>query len=357
MLYVNARFLEQELTGVQRFAEEICLELKKTRKDIVFLCPPNILREDVAQQLDAKKIGGRGGHFWEQFELPSFLKKEKDAILLNLGSSAPIFFKNKIVTHHDVTYKRYPESFSRKFRALYSILIPSMLRSCRHLITVSEFSKMEISQVYNFPLNKTTVVYNAVSKKFAVNNSLSKGDYILAVSSPNYHKNFHGLLKAYLMAQNDGANLPNLKIIGSASSSFCKVNFSDQLAGRQDIEFVGRVSDDELISLYQKAVFFVFPSLYEGFGIPPIEAQSCGCPVISSNRASMPEVLEQSVVYFDPENIDEIAKALTDLSHDHEKKSLLLERGLKNVNRFSWKASAEKISTIIDKIILDDKVK
>ncbi|HDU8665065.1 TPA: glycosyltransferase family 1 protein, partial [Serratia liquefaciens] len=123
MLFVNARYLTQELTGVQRFAEQISLSLKVIRDDVVFLAPPGVLRNNVANKLQVREIGSKSGHFWEQIELPRYLKKNGSGLLLNLGSTAPVFYNNQIVTHHDVTYKRYPESFSRKFRLLYGFLI------------------------------------------------------------------------------------------------------------------------------------------------------------------------------------------------------------------------------------------
>ncbi|RTF46876.1 glycosyltransferase family 4 protein [Serratia marcescens] len=351
MIYVNARFLTQELTGVQRFAEEICIELSKLRDDIVFLTPKNIVRHDIARKLNAKVIGHKTGHYWEQVELTRYLKKHGNNLLVNLGSSAPIRYNNQIVTHHDITYKRYPESFSFKFRVLYALLIPRMMGRCRHLVTVSEFSKREISAMYGYPEDKISVVYNAVSEKFKKDNQAIKENFILAVSSPNHHKNFHGLLKAYLIAKKNNEKIPPLKIIGSASSSFAKIKFNEFLDNNSDVEFIGRVTDNELVSLYQRAKVFVFPSLYEGFGIPPIEAQSCGCPVISSNAASMPEILQQSVLYFEPEDTQMISDTLEKIISDSELRESLTIKGSVNARRFSWAASAVKVNGIVNELL------
>ncbi|MVZ11248.1 glycosyltransferase, partial [Enterobacteriaceae bacterium 8376wG6] len=120
--------------------------------------------------------------------------------------------------------------------------------------------------------------------------------YLLAVSSPNYHKNFHGLIAAFSKMAN--SQDVTLKIIGAANKNFADVGFSTKEAAANDnIQFLGRVSDQQLVELYSHARAFVFPSLYEGFGIPPLEAQACGCAVVSSNRASLPEVLLQSALY------------------------------------------------------------
>lgn len=349
MLYVNARFLTQEMTGVQRFAEEISLALKELRNDVVFVSPPGVLREDVAEKLNVRIIGERGGHLWEQIDLPRYLKSQGGPLLLNLCSTAPILYKNKIVTHHDITYKRYPQSFSKKFRLFYNLFTPLMLKGSRHLITVSNFSKKEICQVYKYPRDKISIVYNAVSDLFNEGNYPDEKNerYLLAVSSPNYHKNFHGMIKAY-----SKLNPPNvtLKIIGKASGVFLPQILEGQTSENEKIQFLGRVNDRELVELYSNALAFVFPSYYEGFGIPPLEAQACGCPVISSNTASMPEVLADSVLYFNPNSEDEIAEAMKKVINDEALRTELISKGLVNIKRFSWHRSASVISELVNQL-------
>ncbi|HDS5482516.1 TPA: glycosyltransferase family 4 protein, partial [Serratia liquefaciens] len=117
------------------------------------------------------------------------------------------------------------------------------------------------------------------------------------------------------------------------------------------IKFMGRVEDDEMICLYQNALAFVFPSFYEGFGIPPLEAQACGCPVISSNMASMPEILRDSAIYFDPSDEVGIASAMERIILDNDLRVNLIRNGDFNVKRFSWDASAAKISKMVDDLL------
>lgn len=346
MIYVNARFLTQELTGVQRFAEQLSLSLSNIRNDLVFVSPDNIVRSSVADKLNVKVIGKKQGHMWEQMELPSFLKKHGKPLLLNLCSTAPVFYKNQVVTHHDVTYKRYPESFSKKFNLLYGFLIPLMLRNSHRLLTVSEFSKKEIVDVYKIKENKVSIIYNAVDANF---HSLDKDKdkYLLAVSSPNYHKNFHGMIEAFLKLKDIDCRL---KVIGKTATSFATQDYSQLIKETDNIEFLGRVDDEELIKLYQGALAFVFPSFYEGFGIPPLEAQACGCPVISSNAASMPEVLGDSVIYFPPEDTNMMAECMRRIITEETLRTQLINAGMENIKRFSWDVSAKRISTILDEL-------
>ncbi|TXE74870.1 glycosyltransferase family 4 protein [Serratia nevei] len=353
MIYVNARFLTQNLTGVQRFAEQISLEFKKIRNDVVFLAPPDILRDEIASKLNVVKIGERGGHFWEQITLPNYLKNNGGGLLINLGNTGPVFYRNQIVTHHDVTYKKFPQSYSWKFRSIYNTFIPLMLKNSRALITVSEFSKDEIESVYNYGRNRINVIYNASSdvfkKKLKNSNSQVPNKYFLAVSSPSFHKNFHGLIKAFSKAENfDGYSL---KIIGEKSKNLGGIDLDDLIRNcKNKIEFLGRVSDEELVELYSNAYSFIFPSLYEGFGIPPLEAQACDCPILSSNAASMPEVLSDSAIFFNPEDEYEIINAMYMIRDNPTLRVQLIEKGRENIKRFSWVNSAQQLNTLVDSL-------
>ncbi|EPF7462092.1 glycosyltransferase family 4 protein [Serratia marcescens] len=356
MIYINARFLTQGLTGVQRFAEQISLELKKIRSDIVFVSPNNIVRNNVADELNAIRIGKKSGHYWEQIELPNYLRKNGCDLLVNLGNTGPVFYKKQIVTHHDVTYKKFPQSYSRKFRAIYNFLIPLLLRNSLALVTVSEFSKKEISNAYHYDSKNISVIYNAASAIFENNAHVHPqfSPFFLAVSSPNFHKNFHGLVEAF--SELKGVDEFTLKIIGEKNRNFSSASFDESLekAGGR-IEFLGRVSDDELADLYSAAYAFIFPSFYEGFGIPPLEAQACGCPVLSSHAASMPEVLADSALYFNPYDKNEIKDAVIQIANNPDKRSELIAKGYKNIHRFSWSNSARELSVLIDRLIESDK--
>lgn len=351
MIYTNARFLTQPITGVQRFAIEISKQLKILMGDeIKFISPSNILHTEMADYLNVEVVGKRKGHLWEQMDLPLYLKKRNNPFLLNLCSTAPATYSNQFVTHHDITYVRYPESFSLSFRIWYKLLIPQILKHSKGLITVSNFSKREISQYYKYSLDKIHVISNAVNQEFANiksnlieidNNSSNK--YLLAVSSNNYHKNFKRLIEAFSLLPKE-IDIKLLIVGNYNSNSFSHIKLSN-LDDR--IRFLGRVSDSELIKLYQSAEAFVFPSLYEGFGIPPLEAQACGCPVLAAKTASIPEVLGDSSLFFDPTDIQSINLAIIKILRTPGLKSELKEKGMENLKKYSWKSSAEKIIKII----------
>ncbi|ELN4237592.1 glycosyltransferase family 4 protein [Klebsiella variicola] len=350
MIYINARFLTQNMTGVQRFSYELCKELVKLRSDVVFLVPDkNTIKNSEAFDIfNIKEIRLGKGHIWEQITLPLFLKtKGQGGMLINLCNTAPILYRNQIATHHDITYIRYPKSFSKKFVFFYKVISSFFLKNSKKIITVSEFSKEEICSYYQIDKSKVTVVYNAAGIEFtsAGNKEVGYDEYLLAVSSPSYHKNFHGLINCF--KQSD-INI-KLKIIGSAGSTFANTYNLD--TSDQRVEFLGRVSDEELIKLYSNAKAFIFPSFYEGFGIPVIEAQKCGCPVLSSNKASMREVLSSSAIFFDPTSPEEINNCIIEIINNDKVRDDLILKGYQNADRFSWENSAIRLNKIINSFI------
>ncbi|QNK08299.1 glycosyltransferase family 4 protein [Enterobacter sp. JUb54] len=346
-IYINGRFLTQKLTGVQRFAYELVLHLSRLRSDVIILVP-NILsiqKEYPTKGLNIHELTGGKGHYWEQITLPLFMMRKKSRLLVNLCNTGPAFYKNQIVALHDISYVRYPSSFSRKFCIFYSSLTPFLLRNSKAVITVSNFSKNEIIKYYNHGKDNVFVISNAVSERFyeGITSKNDDSEYFLTVSSINHHKNIKRLIQAILKS---GLKI-HLKIIGGTTQVFRNVNID---INDPRISFLGHVNDDELAKLYKGAKAFIFPSLYEGFGIPPLEAQSCLCPVISSNRSAMKEVLHDSVLYFDPECNYQIIKAISLLNNDKELRFMLTAKGRCNVRRFSWVSSAQKLSSLIDKV-------
>lgn len=350
MIFINGRFLTQKMTGVQRFSEQVTTELLRMSDEYTVIAPEVALRSDSSiDEGRILRIGGRSGHLWEQLDLPKFLASNGRPMLLNLASTAPAFYANQFSTHHDITYVRHPESFSPKFRMLYRVLVPRFLRSSRKIVTVSEFSRGEISDHYGLDPKKFLVVKNAAGDMFRPGaDHFEENDrvpYFLAVSSPNLHKNFERLVEAFLKFRNASGSRSRLLIIGDQAKSFSQQASRTDLPGI--VEYVGRVDDARLVKLYQEARAFVFPSLYEGFGIPPVEAQQCGCPVISSTAASLPEVLGDSVEYFDPYATDSIVQALARVDSDENLRRSLHERGLANAARYSWQDSAAVIHSAL----------
>jgi glycosyltransferase involved in cell wall biosynthesis len=348
MIVVNARFLTQSMTGVQRYAVELSLRLKEIMPSIQFLCPKNVIQHDLFKRLEARVVGNTTSHLWEQTELPIYLKVQKNPLLINLCSTAPIYYKNKIVTVHDITYIRYPKSFSKKFRILYHIVIPLILNNALDYITVSRFSGREISGYFKNVHKEPYIIYHAVADQFQIDKNIDKKNYpyLLAVSSYAYHKNFTKLINAFdNLYQSGKINIPLVIAGGESISSLSKQSYL--FSSNTPVHLVGKVTDEELLKLYQGATAFIFPSLYEGFGIPPLEAQACGCPVVASNAAAIPEILGDSVLCFSPNNILSMQEAICRIVNEPILRDSLKEKGLSNVSRFSWDISARQLCNIL----------
>jgi glycosyltransferase involved in cell wall biosynthesis len=352
MIVINARFLTQQVSGVQRFAEQLCLELANLRDDLLFVAPHGIRRSESAERLQVRCIGRHRGHLWEQLDLPLWLARHGHPPLLSLCNTAPLACRNQIAAHHDITYVRHPESYSRRFRSVYRCLTPLLLRRARALLTVSEFSRSEICSHYRYPAERVHVVANAVDARFqppAGNVPSSAATrYLLAVASPAAHKNITRLVQAFLRLKVCADT--ELRIIGGLHPAFAA---APDIQGSPRIRMLGRLDDAELVRQYQGATAFVFPSLYEGFGIPPLEAQACGCPVIAARAASIPEVLGESALYFDPHDVEDMAFCMTRVLLDERLRDDLRRRGQANVARYSWQRSARQVSQLIDSVLAE----
>lgn len=348
MLIVNARFLTQNITGVQRYAIEISKQLKAILNDqVLFVSPKNIIHNKIAEELEVCVVGKNRGHIWEQFDLPIYLIKNKSPLLLNLANTAPICYGNNIVTLHDIAFERFSKNFDWKFGIFYRLLIPRIAKKAIKIITVSKFSKQEICDFYKIPSQKIYVIYNAASNIFHQKIKNYSEKYVLAVSSLNYQKNFHSLIRAFNMLDDNNIKL---FLVGDINRNFADIGLLKDIQGNKNIVFKGRIDDDELISLYSNAVCFIYPSLYEGFGIPPLEAQACGCPVVCSNAASLPEVCGDSVMYFDPYNVEDMRDKIQAVLYDENLQNELRRKGFENIKRFSWEFSAKQVIKIIENL-------
>jgi glycosyltransferase involved in cell wall biosynthesis len=346
MTVVNARFLTQHTTGIQRFATEIARELLVRRDDVILAVPPGEVDTAGLDPTRIVQVGRTRGHAWEQLDLPLFARRRRE-LLLNLASTGPTWYRPQISTHHDITYIRHPESFGRRFRAVYGVVVPRLIARSDGLLTVSEFSRGEIADHFGVDPARFTVVHNGADARFHPGEGATGRPYLLAVSSPNAHKNFTRMLAAFERFAETHADV-ELRVVGSQTNSFSRQRYDGSHAR---VRFLGRVDDDELTALYRGAIAFVFPSLYEGFGIPPLEAQQCGCPVIAARAASLPEVLASSAVYVDPYDEADLADAMGRVVDDPTLRAHLVAAGLANAERFSWRASAERVSGVIDDVL------
>lgn len=220
-------------------------------------------------------------------------------------------------------------------------------KHCLHIFTVSQHSKDELGLIYGIVKDKISVINNSVDSKFhhVEDKELIKESYILAASSsPTPNKNFEATIGAFMNVLKQNSNI-KLYVFGDCKSHKVSGYTMDvtPYKNHPKIKFLGRVDDDMLVKVYSNAIAFIYPSRYEGFGIPPLEAQACGCPVVSSLLSSLPEVLGDSALLCDPNDHEALANALFSIISDDKQRKELIKKGYDNVKRFSWERSAERL--------------
>lgn len=355
MLAINGRFLGRRLTGVDRFALEVVRALDEQLAagvpelagiKVRLLLPPGCPMPPAFKQIKVEYVGRRGGQLWEQWDLPRAVAA--DELLLSLCNTAPLLRRKQVVVIHDAATEAVPQAFSTGFRLWYRVLMPLLGRRALRVATVSEFSRSELQRAYGISPHKIDVVVEGgehIRREPAGSDALSRfglsgRPYLLAVSSMAAHKNFRLVLEALSMM----AEPPfDVVIAGGANAKV----FGD--AGKVDderIHWLGYVSDGELAALYQQAWAFVFPSIYEGFGIPPLEAMQWGCPVVAARAASIPEVCGDAALYFDPRNAGELVAALQRLAADDRLRQHLSDEGRKRAALFSWPQAARQVADV-----------
>ena len=338
MLKINGRFYTQKTTGVQRFARELSSRLTL---DHEFLVPNHVLDSSDLKPIPHRFVGKKYGHLWEQFELRRSLKKSD--LLLNLCNTGPAFLNNQIVTIHDLAFLHKPEWFSKGFQIYYSNLLSHIAKRSRAICTVSEFSKSEILKYFQVPEDKVHVLYNGVDlSRFTPGKTNEAEPYLLSVSSLDPRKNFVGLIKAFLAANLEGVKL---KIVGDRHANFSNNSELEELLKNPLVEFTGRVSDDELIALYQGASLFVFGSLYEGFGITPMEALATETPILVSDIPVFREVYGDLAEYAPPEDSQAFGERIREVFAQKKQANPQLLHS--KLSQFKWELSAKKLEALV----------
>lgn len=352
-LYVNGRFLCNKMDGISRFSLEICKQLKRLGLDFKIVIPKWLEYEN-EESFEIVRFGSLKSHFWEQIDLLRFLKTKGNPLLLNLSGLGPLFYNNQIITIHDLSFYENKKWFSKSYTLFYSIATPVLARNALKILTVSNFSKIEIIKYLKIDEKKIEVIYNAAADDgensihsrdvSPIVNSILNDKYVLAVSSIDPRKNLQRLIDSFLEL-----NLENYKLVlvGKTSNHF-NVKLS---ADSRNVIFTGFVSDSELSILYKKCEFFIYPSLYEGFGIPPLEAMKNDCAVIVSQIPSMQEVCGDAVLYVNPYDKKDIGEGMLKIINNSNLKKELQVRGKQRVDIFSWEKSGQKVYDLIRKYI------
>jgi len=314
--------------------------------------------KELSSSFNIEKVSSCGGGKFFNFikthgELPVRLLFLKPELFHSPGPIAPLIKTCRtVLTIHDLSFLKLHGIFDKFQNCYYKNFVPYIAKKADRIITVSNNAAMDISELLHIPEEKIRVIYNGVDERFSPERSPERehnlkkrsglSEYILFLGVLEPRKNVTRLIRAYSRLSPELSHY-KLVIAGGHGWLYDEIySLVKERSLQNRVIFTGRISDEDLPDLYRGASLFVYPSLMEGFGIPPLEAMACGIPVIASNTSSFPEVLSDAAVLINPLNEEEITSAMTDILTDKNLCNTLIDKGLKRASLFSWKESARR---------------
>ncbi len=387
-IVINGRFLSQATTGVQRYAREVVDTFDHHAADwpdttFELLAPSDVAELPTFKNIEARRVGRLSGHLWEQLELPLHARGD---VLFCPGNTAPLISLARridvVVTVHDLSYRYFPEAYSRSFRLVYNLLMPFILRFAARIITVSHAEQTQMLRVYPAIAERLFVVPNGGmpsrildarpdvtifgdaepgdtrsghAKSGDVSGARPGRPYALYVGSFSKRKNFDALLSVATRLVTERPDF-DFVFVGDRGKIF-KDHPPRQGEAASRIRFAGQVDSLEaLVRYYRDATVFVFPSLYESSALPPVEAMACGCPVVVSEIPAHKERCETSAIFCDPHDVEAIFEAVIRVVDDPRLAENLRQAGYVRAREFTWEKCAAKTMAIIRSIPLDGRV-
>lgn len=349
---INGRFLAAKRAGVQRSAYNLIQALVSLDRvnEYVLFTPEDQVDNPDWRFPNVKVVPSRlregesfRNHIWEQFTLPRLARKHHVDILHSPANLAPLFYRGRSIVHiHDLCFVVNPQWYSFWFRTLYNIVIPRVARRATKVITNSNNSRNDLLQFCNLTADRVSQVYWGVDSFFT--EALPKDatpnwelkDYILCVGTLEPRKNIGTLLEAYeLLRERHPEIKTKLVVIGGESPVFAEVRLRVKRF-KEDIVFKGFVNDHLLREYYRHASLFAYPSLYEGFGLPPLEAMASGAPVVTTMTSSLPEVVGDAALMVNPHDAAQLAATMARVLTTPELSASLRAKGFERVRKFNW---------------------
>lgn len=356
---INGRFLVAKRTGVQRAAYNLIKTLFEVDRETEYVLFTGKSQLDNPEwnfpnvRIVASNI--REGenfrnHIWEQFELPRLARKYKVDVLHSPANMAPLLYRGKSIIHiHDLCFVVNPQWYSFLFHRVYNFIIPRLAKKATRIITNSNNSRNDLLQFCDVDSEKVRLIYWAVDQIFhdqqlpAETEVPDPHNYILYVGSLEPRKNIGTLIRAYEKLRDENPDLsPKLVLIGGESPLFADTKLQVKQY-QDDIVFKGFVSDQMLKDYYRNALVVAYPSLYEGFGLPPLEAMASGTPVVTSNTSSLPEVVGDAALMVSPYDADQLAETLNQIIRNQALRQKLKAKGLEQVKNFNWYRVARNV--------------
>jgi len=345
---INARFLTRKASGVDRFANEILRAWLPMQDRAVRAVLPAKAPAAVAGSLGvrADTVGSLKGHAWEQLDLPRHCRHE---LMLNLCSSGPLALRRQLVVLHDANTMANPWIFSLAYRSWYRMLFTGLMRRAGTVATVSKFSASELmlhiggraaTRIEVISESGEHVLRTPSDPAVLERLNLVGRRYVLAVGNRSPNKNFAGVAKAAAILT--GKDIKVVAAGGGNDRVFASCDLTES-----NLMMAGYVTDGQLRALYENALCFVYPSFYEGFGIPPLEAMHCGCPVVASHGSAIPEICGDAALYCDPRDPADIARQVQRVIDSTALRDELRQAGYQRVRQFTWARAAQQLEEVI----------
>jgi glycosyltransferase involved in cell wall biosynthesis len=353
-LIINLSILLSKPTGIGTYAQNLFPYLKYFQ--------PTILAAQKYDDFDCYPIPskltpeyGTKGHFrrmiWTQFQLPQIYKNLKSSLLFSPIPEAPLYSRCRfVVTSFDLIPLRFPKRFS-PLTPYHRYYTPQVLNQAQHIICISQTTAKDITDFYQIPASKITPIPLAYDRTHFRPLNLPTRNYFLYIGRQDPYKNIQRLISAF-------AALPNCKdyelwLVGPSDTRYTPtlIAQAEELGMANEVKFLDYVPYGELPKIINGAIALVFPSLWEGFGLPVLEAMACGTPVITSNISSLPEVAGDAAILVNPYNTGEITEAMQTLASDSELRSHFSTQGMMRANQFSWEKTGQATAEVLSRFL------
>jgi len=349
--------------GTEIFTKNIIKNLIKTKKGdndfFIFTSEnlPELLNFPQAKIIKIKGLKRKGSKaFYQQFNIYFLLKKYKIDLIFCPSPSAPFFYKNKVVVIYDCAYDRFSEFENFLSKTYFKMMYYGAKYFSKKIITSSSFSKKELIKFYKINPEKIDVIYGGPPELPKINEEFIQKTikkfkldtpYFIYIGNTRPRKNIIGLLKAFKIFS-EKYPVYKLVLAGRIDKRFLDISDEIKKIGLYNkVIQTGFISEEEKVALYKKAITLTFPSYYEGFGLPVLEAQSLGTPVLTSNTSSLPEVGGDSVLYVNPYDIENIVQGMEKIAFHEELRENLIKKGFENIKQFSWEKSAKQLFNVL----------
>lgn len=358
-LSINGRFLVQPVTGVQRYATEViraaeALAAESAWPDSEIVVPPADSAAIAERTLPVTRTGRLSGHPWEQAELAF---RARGDVVLSLGNTAPVLRRRQVVVIHDAGAFDTPASYSTAFRLWYRTMHHLLARSGAQIATVSRFSRQRLADRLGIAADRIEVVREgadhmnriAPEPEILARHGLEPGRFAIAVGSRAEHKNLKSLAGAARLLREHGMVLA---VAGAIDPAVFRTGAD---ATDFPILELGRVSDGELRALYEAALCLMFPSRYEGYGLPPVEAQFCGCPVIAAGGNAVEEISGSAALVYPADDASGAERSLAHLIATEGLAQDLGARGQRLARSLTWRDAALDLAAIVERVAADGR--